>query len=90
MRRFVKEIGMSPPKYIHALRLEEAKQLLETTDFPIEVIANQVAGLNTSFLSRLFRGNASITPLQYSSVFGSLRAKHSFITEMLHFFFVST
>ena len=30
---------MPPLDYIHALRLEEAKQILETEDLPIEAVA---------------------------------------------------
>jgi transcriptional regulator GlxA family with amidase domain len=73
MRRFSKATGMTPLDYIHALRLEEAKQLLETTDLPIEAIANEVGYEDTSFFGRLFRRKASITPLQYRIRFGSLR-----------------
>ncbi len=73
MRRFAKAIGMSPLDYIHALRLEEAKQLLETTDIPVEAIANEVGYEDTSFFGRLFRRKTSITPLQYRIRFGSLR-----------------
>ncbi len=73
MRRFAKAIGMSPLDYVHALRLEEAKQLLETTDLPVEAIANEVGYEDTSFFGRLFRRKAGITPLQYRIRFGSLR-----------------
>ena len=73
MRRFAKATGMSPLDYIHALRLEEAKQLLETTDIPVEAIANEVGYEDTSFFGRLFRRKTSITPLQYRIRFGSLR-----------------
>lgn len=72
MRRFAKATGMSPLDYVHALRLEEAKQLLETTDLPVEAIANEVGYEDTSFFGRLFRRKAGITPLQYRLRFGSL------------------
>jgi len=73
IRRFAKATGMSPLEYIHALRLEEAKQLLETTDLPVEAIANEVGYEDTSFFGRLFRRKAGISPLQYRLRFGSLR-----------------
>jgi len=72
-RRFAKATGMSPLDYIHALRLEEAKQLLETADFPVEAIANEVGYEDTSFFGRLFRRKAGIKPLQYRQRYGSLR-----------------
>ena len=37
-RRFTLATGMTPLDYIHALRLEEAKQMLEATRLPIEAI----------------------------------------------------
>jgi transcriptional regulator GlxA family with amidase domain len=73
MRRFTNATGMSPLDYVHALRLEEAKLLLETTDLPVEAIANEVGYEDTSFFGRLFRRKAGITPLQYRLRFGSLR-----------------
>jgi transcriptional regulator GlxA family with amidase domain len=73
MRRFAKATGMSPLDYVHALRLEEAKQLLETTDLAVEAIANEVGYEDSSFFGRLFRRKAGITPLQYRLRFGSLR-----------------
>lgn len=73
MRRFAKATGMSPLDYVHALRLEEAKQLLESTDLPVEAIANEVGYEDSSFFGRLFRRKAGITPLQYRLRFGSLR-----------------
>ena len=65
MRRFAKATGMSPLDYVHALRLEEAKHLLESTELPVEAIANDVGYEDTSFFGRLFRRKTGITPLQY-------------------------
>ena len=73
IRRFSKATGMSPLDYVHALRLEEAKQLLEASDIAIEAIANEVGYQDTSFFGRLFRRKAGITPKQYRLRFGSLR-----------------
>ena len=36
--------------YIHALRLEQAKQMLETGLLPVEAVANEVGYEDTSFL----------------------------------------
>ena len=41
-RRFQQATGMSPLEYVHTLRIEEAKQLLESADLSIEAIANEV------------------------------------------------
>ena len=64
---------MTPLDYVHALRLEEAKQMLETTDLPFEAIANEIGYEDTSFIGRLFRRKVGLTPAHYRLRFGSLR-----------------
>lgn len=56
-----------------ALRLEEAKQILETTEKSIDAVANEVGYAEASFFSRLFRRKVGITPAQYRKRFGGLR-----------------
>jgi transcriptional regulator GlxA family with amidase domain len=73
VRRFAKAVGMTPIDYVHALRLEEAKQMLETTDLPVEAVANETGYGDTSFFHRLFRRKTGLTPAQYRLRFGSLR-----------------
>ncbi len=73
IRRFTKAVGMKPLDYVHALRLEEAKHLLETSGQSFEAIANAVGYEDTSFLGRLFRRKTGLTPMQYRLRFGSLR-----------------
>jgi transcriptional regulator GlxA family with amidase domain len=72
-RRFQQATGMSPLEYVHTLRLEEAKQMLETSDDPIEAIANEIGYEDAGFFSRLFRRQVSLTPAQYRKRFGSMR-----------------
>jgi transcriptional regulator GlxA family with amidase domain len=72
-RRFAKATGMKPLDYVHALRLEEAKQMLETGDLAVEAIANEVGYEDTSFFSRMFRRKVGLTPAQYRLRFGALR-----------------
>ena len=73
VRRFSEATGMTPLDYVHAHRLEEAKQMLETGDLPVEAIANEVGYEDTSFFGRLFRRKVGLTPVQYRLRFGSLR-----------------
>jgi transcriptional regulator GlxA family with amidase domain len=72
-RRFQQATGMSPLEYVHALLLEEAKQMLETTEAPIEVIANEVGYEDAGYFSRLFRREVNLTPNHYRKRFGALR-----------------
>jgi len=76
-RRFREATGMSPLEYVHTLRLEEAKQLLESTDQAIEAVAAEVGYEEGGFFSRLFRRKVGLTPAQYRKRFGSLRRRLS-------------
>ncbi len=73
VRRFVRATGMSPLDYVHALRLEESKQILETQDLPVEAIALEVGYQDNGFFGRLFRRRVGMTPGQYRRRFGNLR-----------------
>ena len=72
-RRFKLATGMPPLEYVHALRLEEAKQMLEAGSEPVEAIANEVGYEDASFFGRLFRRKVSLTPAQYRKRFGAVR-----------------
>jgi transcriptional regulator GlxA family with amidase domain len=72
-RRFRQATGMPPLEYVHALRIEEAKHMLETGEQPIEAIANEVGYEDAAFFSRLFRRKVNLSPAQYRKRFGALR-----------------
>jgi AraC-like DNA-binding protein len=55
------------------VRLEEAKQMLETDDAPVEAIALEVGYEDASFFNRLFRRKVGLTPAQYRRRFGFIR-----------------
>jgi transcriptional regulator GlxA family with amidase domain len=71
-RRFSQATGMSPLEYVHHVRLEEAKQLLESGNTPIEAVAVDVGYSDSSFFGRLFRRKVGMTPAQYRLRFGKL------------------
>lgn len=72
-RRFQAATGMSPLEYVHTLRLEEAKQMLERESCSVETIANEVGYEDAGFFSRLFRRHVGLTPAAYRKRFGALR-----------------
>ncbi|MGQ0836526.1 MAG: GlxA family transcriptional regulator [Gammaproteobacteria bacterium] len=72
-RRFQQATGLSPLQYVHTLRIEEAKQMLESGDEPVEAIANEVGYEDAGFFGRLFQRNVSLTPAQYRKRFGTMR-----------------
>jgi transcriptional regulator GlxA family with amidase domain len=71
-RRFKTSTGMAPLDYVHALRLEEDKQILETSELTIETIASEMGYEDASFFGRLFRRKVGLTPKQYRTRFSSL------------------
>jgi len=72
-RRFQKATGMTPIQYVHTIRIEEAKQMLEATQEPVEAIAHALGYEDPSFFVRLFKRDVRVTPSQYRRKFGSLR-----------------
>lgn len=64
-RRFRAATGYTPVAYVQALRMEEAKQQLETTDWPTEQIAAAVGYEDSAFFRRLFRRHTGVTPARY-------------------------
>ena len=74
-RRFTQATGMSPLEYVHLLRLEEAKQMLEASEDPIEAIAVEVGYQDSSFFGRLFRRKVALSPAQYRRRFKPLHEK---------------
>lgn len=72
-RRFARATGMPPLEYVQTLRLEESKQILETTELPVEAVAQEVGYEDAGFFGRLFRRKVGLTPAQYRKRFQSLR-----------------
>ncbi len=55
--------------YVHAIRIEEAKQLLETNDISVEEIGHAVGYEDPTSFRRLFTRKAGLTPAAYSRKF---------------------
>jgi transcriptional regulator GlxA family with amidase domain len=72
-RRFRQATGLAPLEYVHTLRIEEAKQMLEAGHEPVEQIAAEVGYGDPAFFSRLFRRKVNLTPAQYRRRFGQMR-----------------
>jgi transcriptional regulator GlxA family with amidase domain len=68
-RRFRAATGYAPLAYIQALRIEEAKQLLETGSAPVEAVAREVGYEDAASFRRLFRRLAGMTPGNYRRKF---------------------
>jgi transcriptional regulator GlxA family with amidase domain len=59
--------------YVHTVRMEEAKQMLETTDASVERIGEQVGYEDPVSFRRLFKRKSGLTPAEYRRLFGRRR-----------------
>jgi len=64
-RRFRAATGYTPLDYVQALRVEEAKQMLETTSDSTDAIARAVGYEDVAFFRRLFRRLVGVSPARY-------------------------
>lgn len=71
-RRFRKATGYSPMEYVQALRIEEAKQMLEATDQPTDAISIAVGYEDPASFRRLFGRLVGVTPARYRKRFRSI------------------
>jgi transcriptional regulator GlxA family with amidase domain len=68
-RRFEAATGYPPLAYTLSLRVEEAKQMLETTDAPIEAVAGEVGYAEAAAFRRVFKRATGISPHEYRKRF---------------------
>lgn len=57
--------GVSPINYLTQIRINEAKHLLETTDFSAAKIADFIGFSSQSYFSQIFHKETGMTPNQY-------------------------
>lgn len=69
-RRFRRATGYAPTEYVLALRMEEAKQMLETTAEPTERVAEAVGYSDSASFRRLFKRIVGVSPARYRQRFG--------------------
>lgn len=72
-RRFKRATGYPPLDYVHAIRVEEAKQLLETTEQTVEEIGRHVGYEDAASFRRLFRRRTGQSPAEHRKMFGNVR-----------------
>ncbi len=72
-RRFRQATSKSPQDYVLALRIEEARQLLETTDCPVAEVGEAVGYADTPSFRRLFKRKTGLTPAEHRKMFGLSR-----------------
>ncbi len=71
-RRFQSCVAMRPIEYIQAVRIEQAKRLLESGEVTIKSLAYQVGYSDISSFTRLFKRATELTPKEYRDKFSRL------------------
>ncbi len=71
-RRFQGCVAMRPIEYIQAVRIEQAKRLLESKEVTIKSLAYQVGYSDISSFTRLFKRATELTPKEYRDKFSRL------------------
>jgi transcriptional regulator GlxA family with amidase domain len=68
-RRFNHATGYRPMDYVHTLRIEEAKQMLEMSDVAIDKVGREVGYEDPASFRRIFKRTVSLTPSVYRRKF---------------------
>ncbi|MDD3796506.1 MAG: AraC family transcriptional regulator [Lachnospiraceae bacterium] len=68
-RIFRRETGTTPIRYANQHRVTIAKQLLVTTDMPVEEIAEHVGYENVNYFWRVFKKATDCSPSEYRKMF---------------------
>lgn len=66
---FKKHMNMSFVTYLNLNKIEYAKALLKTTDYPIITVANKICMHSLGHFYNVFKENTGLTPLQYRKNF---------------------
>ena len=64
-RHFKKATGKTPMQYLQQVRIDNAKELLKTSNLSISEVAFSVGYPDSSYFSALFRKTISLSPKQY-------------------------
>ncbi|MFD6431932.1 GlxA family transcriptional regulator [Streptomyces venezuelae] len=68
-RRFQEEVGMSPGRWLTAQRIELARQLLESSDLPVDVVAHRSGFGTGNSLRQHMRAVLGVSPVAYRRTF---------------------
>ena len=62
---FKEEVGYTPHEYITMLRINRAKELLKSTDFPMSEIALRVGYEYPTSFTAVFQKKVGVTPREF-------------------------
>ena len=71
-RRFRAATGYLPMDYVHVLRIDAAKRIIEREAAGLDEVAYKVGYEDPTFFRRLFKREVGLTPAAYRRKFSSL------------------
>ncbi|MGD8350919.1 MAG: GlxA family transcriptional regulator [Gammaproteobacteria bacterium] len=77
IRRFKEATGQVPGRYLQALRISIAKEMLEDGARSVQAISSAVGYEDIAFFRALFKRLTGMTPAEYRSKFTGLRSRES-------------
>jgi len=72
-RRFRNATGQSPQDYVLTMRVEEAKQILETSEDGVDAVGRAVGYEDPASFRRVFKRKSGLSPSEHRRHFGKLR-----------------
>ncbi|MGI5839855.1 MAG: helix-turn-helix domain-containing protein [bacterium] len=69
LRLFKQNTGKTPSEFLLALKIEKARQLLQSTDYTMTHVCDICGFSGLSYFSQVFRRKTGLTPTQYRSQF---------------------
>lgn len=72
-RSFESVVGMPPMQYLHQLRLQKARELLQSTALPLSEISQLCGFYDASHFCRRFKAQNGIPPKEYRKRYGSVQ-----------------
>ena len=71
-RRFRAATGRRPIEYVHEIRIEEARRILESSSIAVDDVGFSVGYQDPTFFRRLFKRKTGLTPAAYRRKFATI------------------
>ena len=74
LRQFFSATGLTPTEYIQNVRVQKARELIETSNLPIETIASRVGYEDTGAFRKIFKRLTGLSPREFRVRFSTQTA----------------
>lgn len=71
LRKFVSATGYNPAEYIQNVRIQKARELIETTHFAIETVASRVGYEDAGAFRKIFKRLTGLSPREFRTRFSA-------------------